>query len=270
MAFCPECRTPYEVVPDTGARWTGHEEEARLEHQLRLYAPPAALGVAFVAMYSDGLRAIARIFDSMWLHELGHAATAWLSGFPAFPGPWKTSISETRSPLLVVIVAALLVGGGVWAWRTGRRRLALAAAAVLVVQMVFTVVLRRRQAEAMILFFGDGGALVLGALLVATFWAPVGSHLHTSWLRWGFLALGAFGFMDPFTTWWRARRDSDAIPFGVIDGVGDSDATRLVDVHHWGIGSLATRYVLVGVVCLAALAVLGVAEARRRATSQTR
>src|SRR5688572_6411759 len=190
MAFCPECRAPYQAAAvDTGARWTGHEEEARVEHQLRLYAPPAALALGFVAMYSDGIRSLVRIFDTMWLHELGHAATAWLSGFPAFPGPWKTSISETRSPLLIVVVAALLVAGGVWAWRTGRRRLVYAAGAVLAVQLVFTLVLKRRQAEAMILFFGDGGALVLGAALVATFWAPVGSHLHTSWLRWGFLAL---------------------------------------------------------------------------------
>jgi hypothetical protein len=124
-------------------------------------------------------------------------------------------------------------------------------------------VLRRRHAEALILFFGDGGALVLGAALVATFWAPVGSHLHTSWLRWGFLGLGAFGFMDPFTTWWRARRDPDAIPFGQIDGVGDSDATRLVDLHGWSIGSLATRFVAVGLVCLVALALLAIADRRR-------
>src|SRR5688572_14507308 len=155
MAFCPGCRTPYEAAPpDEGARWTLHEEEADLERRLRLFAPPAALALGFVAMYSDGLRALVRIACSMWLHELGHAATAWLSGFPAFPGPWKTSISETRSALLAVVLAALLVGGAAWAWRAGRRRLAWAAGAVLVLQLILTLGVRRRHAEALILFFG--------------------------------------------------------------------------------------------------------------------
>jgi hypothetical protein len=96
--------------------------------------------------------------------------------------------------------------------------------------------------------------MILGAALVTTFWAPVGSYLHRSWLRWGFLVLGAFGLMDPFTTWWRARRDVDAIPYGEIDGVGDSDATRLVDMHGWSQSQLVARFVTVGVVALLAIA----------------
>jgi len=261
MAYCPECRTPYPVeTPEAGAtRWTGAEDEARLELRLRRFAPPAALLVGWLVVQLDGLRAAVRILDSMWLHELGHAASAWLSGFAAFPGPWRTSISETRSPLLSLFIAAALAGGAYVAHRAGRRPLVIAAGALLALQLLLTVFVRPHRAQGLILFFGDGGAMILGAALVVTFWAPVGSYLHRTWLRWGFLVLGAFGFMDPFTTWWRARRDVDAIPYGEIDGVGDSDATRLVDVHGWSQGQLVARFVTVGVVCRVAIAVAGAA-----------
>ena len=38
-------------------------------------------------------------------------------------------------------------------------------------------------------------------------------------LRWGLLAIGAFGFADVYGTWWTARSDGESIPFGQIEGV---------------------------------------------------
>jgi hypothetical protein len=266
LPYCPECRTPYPAAaapPVEETRWTHAEDEARLELRLRRYAPPAALLLAWLVVQSDGLRMLVRFVSSMWLHELGHAITAWLSGFAAFPGPWRTSISDSRSALLAVVIAAGLVAGGFVAHRAGRRGLAIAAGIVLAAQLVLTVLARPQRAQALITFFGDGGAMILGALLVTTFWAPAGSYLHRTWLRWGFLVLGALGFMDPFTTWWRARRDGDAIAYGEIDGVGDSDPTRLVDAYGWSQSQMVARFVTVGVVGLLAIAVAGAAAAWR-------
>src|ERR1041384_301783 len=68
-----------QVQPDADA---GHE---RL---VRAAAIPGALLLArSLVQTSHGL---VRLI-TMWVHESGHAVTAWLCGFPAFPGPWVTS-----------------------------------------------------------------------------------------------------------------------------------------------------------------------------------
>ena len=230
------------------------EEAVSLERWLRRLAPPVALILAFLVARSGLLGSLVRIFDTMWLHEVGHAVTAWLLGFAAFPGPWQTSIAETRSPLLSLVLAGVLVAFGVWAHRQGRRRLVIAAAAVLVALLALTLGVKAHAAQGLILFGGDAGALVFGTLLFLTFFAARGSHLQVSWLRWGFLFLGAFGFADVFSLWWRARRDPTVIPFGEIEGVGHSDPTRLVDDHGWSVSALVSRYVALGVICLVVMA----------------
>jgi hypothetical protein len=71
-----------------------------------------------------------------------------------------------------------------------------------------------------------------------------------------------------FATWWQAQTDTGAIPFGEIEGVGLSDSAKLVEEWGWTIRQLVRRYVMVGVACLAALALIyawGVREARRKA-----
>src|SRR4051812_23508275 len=52
---------------------------------IRRLAIPVALAAFWVIDQSDMLHALARTFLSMWVHELGHAVTAWLSGVSAVP-----------------------------------------------------------------------------------------------------------------------------------------------------------------------------------------
>jgi hypothetical protein len=237
-------------------RWPGDADEAALEHRVRLFAPPLVLGLAWLAMQSEGLRSLFRLVSSMWLHELGHAVAAWVTGFVAFPGPWRTSIEDERSRMFIVVVAAALAAGAWWYWRQDRRRLAVILGVTLLAQLVLSFLVSEHHAKGFILFGGDAGALVFGTVLVATFWSSPGTKLHDGWLRWGFLPLGALGFFDPFTLWWRARRDPDVIPFGEIEGVGHSDPSRLADDHGWSVKLLVSRYVLLGVVCLLVMIVL--------------
>ena len=125
-------------------------------------------------------------------------------------------------------------------------------------------------ARQFIVFAGDAGCLVLGALLMATFYAPPHSVLRRGALRWGFLAIGAASFADAFEQWWSARTDSDRIPFGANEGIGPSDPSVLSDSYGWSASTLVHRYVLLGCVCLVALGCLhlylrarAAAEARR-------
>jgi hypothetical protein len=143
------------------------------------------------------------------------------------------------------------------AWRWHKQRSTTTAAicgAVLALQLSLTFGLSAHSARGLITFAGDAGMMVFGAALAATFFAPPESKLHRDWLRWGFLVIGAFSFMDAFATWADAARDAEAIPFGEIEGVGESDPTVLVDNHGWTIDQLVSRYRAVGWLSLAALA----------------
>lgn len=260
--------------PLPAARWTGDEDEARRELLIRTIAPPAALALAWAVVATGPGHAVLRTFLSMWVHELGHAVTAWLCGYGAFPGPWRTPVSAGRLPLVIALVTAAL-GALAWrGWRDGRPALVAAAAAGLAAQLVGTLQ-PASAARALVSFGGDAGSMVLGAALVATIWSDPEGPLGRGSLRWGFLAIGAAALADALHTWLRAWRDPGELPLGEIEGVGLSDASALMAVHRWSAAALSGRYVALGLACLAALAVgyavaavrarAAVAEAARRA-----
>ena len=159
--------------------------EAQLEGRLRTWAIPVALAVAFLLVATGPGHFLVRVFLSMWVHEIGHAAAAWLCGFPAFPGPWLTPMAQSRSGAFGLLVFAALAAAAYWAWRVERRRLAVAMAALVVVQLFCTLALSGDRAKQFIVFMGDGGCLVLGSLLILTVYAPEESALKRGWLRWG-------------------------------------------------------------------------------------
>lgn len=49
-------------------------------------------------------------------------------------------------------------------------------------------------------------------------------------LRWGFVVIGAAAFVDIYATWWNARKDDSAIPYGTTGGMA-TDAMTLVDAY---------------------------------------
>jgi hypothetical protein len=224
--------------------------ETRLEGRLRTWAIPAVLGGAFLIVSTGPGHFLVRVFLSMWVHELGHATTAWLCGFPAFPGPWLTPMTESRSGAFGFLVFAAIAAGASWSFRTERRRLAASLAAVLAVQLFCTVALSEPRAKQLIVFMGDGGCMVLGALLMLTVYAPEQSALKRGWLRWGFLVIGAGAFADAFAQWWASRRDFDRIPFGMNEGAGLSDPSVLSQSYFWSTDQIVGRYVALGCLCL--------------------
>jgi hypothetical protein len=247
----PALAEPATAANDAHRRSDGLSDvraEARTELTYRILALPVALLLARLVAGTPLRMAAAML--AMVLHESGHAITAWLTGRWAVPLLWVTPHGQERSWLIVVLVTAVIGFAGFLAWKMERPGWLLAAAALLVLQLVAL----SSPAEAMIIFFGDGGALVLATLLMATFYAPRESRLYKSWgLRWGLLAIGALSFVHVFLMW---RGPIEDLPFGEIEGVNLSDPSLLTEMYGWTVLQLVDRYVRLGIICLAALLAL--------------
>lgn len=264
-SLLPPTAEPLAPAPSEALTWQGDAEDARMELKIRLFALPVALLLTWV-LHSTGMgNRLLTIFMSMWIHELGHAVTAWLTGFPSFPGPWVTSTWEVRSPLFSLVLAAGFCALVFRGWRTQHRPTLIAGIVLLCLQGVGTLIVPSGMARSFITFGGDGGCLVLGTALMTTLYAGKNSSLHQGWTRWGLLVIGAASFTDAFRTWWGARSDFGSIPFGRIEGVGLSDPTKLVDWFGWSVDTIISRYVNLGWACLAVLGIVyavGVLRAR--------
>jgi hypothetical protein len=239
-------------------------EAARLEYRLRLLVVPVTLGLAWLLTATGG-RMVGRIFFSMWLHELGHAVAAWFCGIPAFPGPWITPMAGSRSVGVSLLLAGALAAFGYWRYRRHHLLGVVVAAVLLFLQLVLTVAVPLRGARVFVTFCGDGGGLVLGTLLMATFYVGADHALRTRQLRWGFVVIGAYGFADPLRTWWAARTDLDAIPYGRSEAAGLSDPSRL-EAFGWSAPAMTSAYLRLAALCLLVLLgvhLWGVWQARR-------
>ena len=229
-------------APDTPSADVTDRGDAVRELKCRIFALPAALLVARL-IAGTGLRMAAAML-AMVLHESGHAITAWLTGRWAVPLLWVTPHGQERSWGIVLFVSAAIVFGGFLAWKLERWGWVVAAGAVLALQLIAL----SSPAETTIVFFGDGGALVLATILMATFYASRESQLYKSWgLRWGLLAIGALSFMHVFLMWTGPLED---LPFGEIEGVNLSDPSLLTELYGWSVLQMVDRYVRLGTACL--------------------
>ena len=248
-------------------RWTGHDDDARLALKLQTWVPPAVLVVAWLATGTGGMSAFfSRVFLGMWIHELGHAVTAWWCGFFAFPGPWKTIVSDERSFAMRLFMVALLGGALYIVARAKHRPLTVALSVLLGLHLLGAYLISSTTAQMAFSFGGDAGNLVFGPLLMLTFHLPREHAIKRRWLHWGFVVIGAFAFCDVANQWWRAAGDVAEIPFGRIDGVGYSDASKLVEQFGWSEAALVRRYnvlAAIGLVVFVVGHVLGVRRARQ-------
>jgi uncharacterized membrane protein HdeD (DUF308 family) len=159
-------------------------------------------------------------------------------------------VSDERSLSVMVMVLGAVGFGGFQVWNARRWTMVVAGVAVLIFQLVCTL-LPFNRAQALIIFGGDAGCMVLGSILMITFYARRESPIYQNSLRWGFLVIGAAAFMDAFTTWTGAEDD---IPFGTQEGTL-TDPSSLVQTYGWPIHVMMQRYVRLGVACIAALAI---------------
>ena len=243
-------------------------EDPVLELKFCVAAIPAMLALALLFHFlTPGVQ---RIVLGMPLHELGHAVSAWFTGFWAIPTLWKTLIPEERSFIAPLLLAGAIGWMMVSAWRAGKTYLVALGVVLLVLQAIGTLGLREDTAVAVYTFGGDGIGMVLATALMASFFFGKRTQLYKGALRWGFLVIGAAAFTDMFAVWLKALGDRNSIPIGEIEGVGLSDAARLLGEHFWSERDLVRRMVGAGALSLAGLAavyVWGVRLAWKKARS---
>jgi len=186
---------------------------------------------------------------SMWVHETGHAVAAWLSGYPALPGPWFTPVHSSRSPALTVLILAGLAFAAFRSWQKNRWGLVAASVVMAAFVLYCTRGLYSDQAQQLIVFGGDAGCLVLGAILMASFYVSAENPLHRNHVRWGFLIIGALAFAGAYTVW---SGGIQTIPFGENEN-GLSDPSVLTELYGWSVRVLIDRYHRLAVSCLAVL-----------------
>jgi hypothetical protein len=230
--------------------WGGDVEDAELEWKLCAGALPAMLAAALVLHSFELGHFLQRTFLAMPVHELGHAATAWLCGYAAIPTLWKTHVPEARGLLMPVLVIGGMAFLGWRTWKSEAYALVAVAAVVIALQLAGTFGIKPQTARMLVTFGGDGMGMVIAAALMTTFFYGKDTQLYKGGLRWGFLAIGAGAYVDLFATWVAARRDHGRIPFGEQEGGMHSDATVLVDDYDWSTGMLTGRYLALGVCCL--------------------
>jgi hypothetical protein len=219
------------------------------EWKYRATAIPCALALALVFNVSPVGHFLQRTFLSMIPHELGHAITAWYCGYAALPTLWKTLVPEARG-VIVSFVLAAGAGSLAWfGWKNDRTWLVILALVLGVLQLAGTTA-PPETASLAITFGGDAGAMIIGTGLMLCFFVPAGSKLRRGALRWGLLVIGAAAYVDVAMTWYRSRSDEDAIPFGIIEGVGLSDPAKLLEAG-WEPKLIVSRYSLVAGACLA-------------------
>ena len=226
-------------------------KEAVTEFKYRLLALPLALLVALL-LTGTGFNIVAGML-AMVVHECGHAVTAWLAGRWAIPTFWFTMMGEDRSWFMVLVVTGAVLFGGFQAWRARRWGWVCVAATALLLQMDFLSASAFTRG-AVVIFAGDGGAMVLATILMATFYAPRDSALSRSWgLRWGLLVVATLAFMHVYKLW---SGPWENIPFGEIEGGNLSDPSLLTGMYGWSVIQLVDRYLLLAKACFMAMGAL--------------
>jgi hypothetical protein len=239
-------------VTHTAAAASENESAARSERIARAVALPLALLVAWLAV--RGSPGAVRML-AMWVHESGHALTAWLCGYLAWPGPWFTPVGTERSPSFTLLLVGLLAYGGHRAWRLQRWFWVAASGSALLLVLFCTLMLGPGKAQQLIVFGGDGGGLVLGTMLMLTVYAREEHPIRRDHLRWGLLVIGALAFMDVYAVW---SGPIDGLPFGENEN-GMSDPSVLTEIYGWSLLTLINRYGRLAQACLALLVVAYVA-----------
>lgn len=161
------------------------------------YDTPLVNGVAVPAALLLGVVCQATGFDifvyattGMWMHELGHAIVAWLSGFFAIALPFVTlQPSEDRSFLVTVVVLGAIGALAFYGYRKRRWALLGFSGVLVATQALLTLSVNPAQATEWVIFSGLAGELALPTALVVAFY----QRLPARWDFWRYPALAASG-----------------------------------------------------------------------------
>jgi len=193
----------------------------------------------------------------VWIHEVGHASVAWLSGRPALPLPFGwTNVEPDRSLILYFVILASLLVLGITGWRERKAWPMVLAVALIVLQTFMTWHLSEDSAHQWMIFGGVGGEFYLSAAMIYLFFFE-----FPEWFRWGscrylVLFIGVSSFVESYSFWKKVKSGAEGIPYGSMingedDGGGDMNILR--DDYQWTQHQIVSAYNHLGDACLLAI-----------------
>jgi hypothetical protein len=196
----------------------------------------------------------------VWIHEVGHASVAWLSGRPALPLPlgW-TNIEHDKSNVLYAGVLLALGAMAFAGWRERKAWPIVLAAFLLLAQTGMTWRLSEDRAHLWMIFGGVGGEFYLSAAMVGLFYFEFPEKFRWGACRYVVLFIGAASFYESYDFWKKVKHGLEGIPYGsMINGEGDGggDMNILKDDYHWTQHQIIYTYNHLADGCIVALLVV--------------
>ncbi|MFO0760501.1 MAG: zf-TFIIB domain-containing protein [Byssovorax sp.] len=217
-------------------------------------AVPAALALALLLDATWLKDLVSSFFINMWLHELGHAAVAWMSGYYALLLPFVTFTFNDEKSLLTSMIVALLLGAALIAGLSGKHRyLVVLGGGGLLLQAIMTLIIPRRLTFEWLTFAGCGGEFVWSTLLMVSFYYRLPDRIRWDFWRYLALLIGAFGLVHAVSMWSDVKHDLSLLPVGTALGGrddGDGDMNKLINLYHWTPKKIARTYLTMGYVGL--------------------
>ena len=196
----------------------------------------------------------------VWIHEVGHASVAWLTGRPALPLPFGwTNVEPDRSAILYLVILGALAALGISGWRERRAWPMVLAAALAAAQALMTWRLSEDRAHLWMIFGGVGGEFYLSAAMVCLFYFEFPEKFIWGSCRYVVLFIGAASFAESYSFWKRVKSGVEGIPYGsMINGEDDGggDMNILADDYHWTQHHIVFTYNHLADVCLASIVIV--------------
>jgi hypothetical protein len=215
-------------------------------------APPLVAGLAILVRVSP-LGFLLEGFH-VWVHELGHASVAWMTGRKALPLPigW-TNVEQDRSVFVYAGVLALLATLAVTGWRERRAAPIFLGAALACLQAYMTWILPEDRGHMWMIFAGVGGEFYVAAAMMGAFYFQFPDGFRWGGCRYLFLFIGAASFSETWSFWRDVKRGIEGIPYGSMiggedDGGGDMNILR--DDYSWTQHRIFQTYGRLGDWCL--------------------
>lgn len=225
--------------------------------KVNAFVPPLLLILAFAANKSP-LGFLLKGFH-VWMHELGHASGAWMTGRRATPLPFGwTPVEDEFSWFvyfgLLFLFAVLFVAG----WRERKVWPMIAAVGLAVVQFFMTFRMNAHQQEFWWGGFGGvGGEFYLSTLFMMFFWVQMPEKFRWGLCRYVVFFLSASAFLNIYLFWRDVNRGLEGIPWGSMIG-GEDDANgdmqRLKQDYGWTFRDFRFKFLALGNGCWVALA----------------
>jgi hypothetical protein len=196
----------------------------------------------------------------VWVHEVGHASIAWLSGRWALPLPFGwTNVEPDKSFFVYAGLPLLFVAMAFVGWRERKPWPILLGVVLLGLQTWMTWTVRDDTARKWMIFAGVGGEFYLSAAMVAMFYFEFPDGFKWGVCRYGFLFVGAGCFFESYTFWYKVKRGLEGIPYGsMINGEDDGggDMNILKDDYGWTQHHITYSYYHLANGCLVALLII--------------